>query len=330
MDIRLNIGETSLFPASDGPQETVHSPVPANAARLCSTVASKTIVAMRRVLLGILLFGLLAPSARADGFETLQALAKRHLRPAPLVPATAPAPLSDLGATLATGPGRGKGGYALRLVHYTPNGPDAVIAVSRGDYGSIKAALRAFRRDSYTKRTTRIRGRRAYLVTRRARETALVWSEDGGVYIVATGTQRKVSVSGLRATANGLEHLGANYIGDYFQPGSNNTSLGAVLVATERHVSGVVEWGTDNCTFNGFPAAAHGGSATFMLLPLVSAAFSFPLNGPLVSPSGWNGTLSGTFTPAAIDVTLQGSGTFDEESCDTGPMSVSAPARDPD
>jgi hypothetical protein len=285
---------------------------------------------MRRVLLGILVFGLLAPSARADGLETLQALAKRHLRPAPLVPTTAPAPLSDLGATLASGPGRGKGGYALRLVHYTASGPDAVIALSRGDYASMKAALRAYRRDSFTKRTTRVRGRSGYVLTRRARETALLWSEDGRVYIVATGTQRKVSVNALRATANGLEHLGANYIGEYFQPGSNNTSLGGVLVATERHVSGVVEWGTDNCTFNGLPSAAHGGSATFMQLPLVSAAFSVPLNGPLVSPPGWNGTLSGTVSAAAVSLGLQGSGTFDEESCDTGPMSASAPARDPD
>ena len=36
---------------------------------------------------------LLAPAAHADGLDTLQRLAKRHLRPAPLVPTAAPRPL---------------------------------------------------------------------------------------------------------------------------------------------------------------------------------------------------------------------------------------------
>ena len=65
------------------------------------------------------------------------------------------------------------------------------------------------------------------------------------------------------------------------------------------------------------------------MLPLRSGAFSIPLNGPLVSPAGWNGTISGTASPAAINLTIQGSGTFDEEACDTGRMSVSAERRDP-
>jgi hypothetical protein len=138
-----------------------------------------------------------------------------------------------------------------------------------------------------------------------------------------------VSVRGLRATASGLEHLGANYLGSYFAEGSNNTSFGATLVTTQRFVSGIVEWGTDNCTFNGAPSAAHGGTATFMMLPLRSGAFSIPLNGPLVSPAGWNGTISGTASPTAINLAIQGNGTFDDEACDTGPMSVSAERRDP-
>jgi hypothetical protein len=286
---------------------------------------------MRCAALALLAFCLLAPAARADGFNTLQDLAARHLRPAPLVPTTAPSLFSDLGKSLTPGPGIGKGGYSLRLLHYAPGGPpDAVIALGRGEYASIQAALRDFRRNGYTKRTTRVRGRRAALLTRRARESVIVWSEDGRVYTIATGTQRKVPVSALRATAAGLDHLGANYIGDSFAPGTNNTSFGGVLVTTERHVSGVVEWGTDNCTFNGFPAAAYGGSATFVMLPLRSGAFSLPLNGPLVRPPGWNGTISGTVSTAAINLSLQGSGTFDGEICDTGPMSVSAAARDPD
>ena len=66
---------------------------------------------------------------------------------------------------------------------------------------------------------------------------------------MGSGTPRKVSVRGMRATAGGLDHLGANYLGDYFAEGSNNTSLGATLVTTQHFISGVIEWGTDNCTF---------------------------------------------------------------------------------
>jgi hypothetical protein len=285
---------------------------------------------MRCAALAILALLALAPAAHADGFDTLQGLAKRHLRPAPLVPTSAPSLFSDLGRSVSAGPGIGKGGYGLRLVHYTPGGPpDAVIALSRGEFASMPAALRSFGRNGYTKRTTRVRGRRAYLLSRKGRESLIAWSEDGRVYTIATGTPRKVSVSALRSTATGLEHLGANYLGDFFQPGSDNTSFGGVLVTTEHFVSGIVEWGTDNCVFNGFPAAAYGGTATFTMLPLRSGAFSIPLNGPLVKPPGWNGTLSGAVSAAAIELTLQGSGTFDGESCDTGPMSVSAAARDP-
>jgi hypothetical protein len=127
----------------------------------------------------------------------------------------------------------------------------------------------------------------------------------------------------MRATAAGLDHLGANYGASYFVPGSNNTSLGATLVTTRRFISGVIEWGTDNCTFNGFPAAAHGGSASFFMLPLRGGAFSVPLT------EGWNGSLSGTVSAPAVSVALQGSGTFDGTACDTGPMSVSADRRDP-
>src|SRR4051812_50064066 len=97
---------------------------------------------MRCAALALLMLCLLAPTAHADGFDTLQGLAKRHLRPAPLVFTTAPAPLSDLGATLALVPGIGKGGYGLRLVHYMPAGPDAGVAPRRGEVAPGQAAPR--------------------------------------------------------------------------------------------------------------------------------------------------------------------------------------------
>jgi hypothetical protein len=297
--------------------------------------ASETIASMPRLpvraAVALLAFCLLAPAAHADGFDTLQRLAKRHLRPAPLVPTTAPRPMSDLGVSLDSPFGFGKRGYGLRLVHYTSSGPDAIIALERGRYRSVRAAVRVYRQGRYRVRRTRIRGRRAFVLTAKVspRDSIIFWREDKSVYSIATGTPRKVSVRGLRATASGLEHLGANYLGSYFAEGSNNTSFDATLVTTQHFVSGIVEFGTDNCTFNGNPSAAHGGSATFMMLPLRSGAFSFPLNGPLVSPAGWNGTISGTASPPAINLTIQGNGTFDDEVCDTGPMSVSAERRDP-
>ena len=66
--------------------------------------ASETIASMPRLLVraavALLAFCLFAPAAHADGLGTLQDLAKRHLRPAPLVPTAAPSPLSDLGVRL--------------------------------------------------------------------------------------------------------------------------------------------------------------------------------------------------------------------------------------
>jgi hypothetical protein len=297
---------------------------------------SETIDPMQRVpvraALVLLAFCLLAPSARADALNTLQDLAQRHLRPAPLVPTAAPRPLDDLGVTLAPSPSRRKSGYGLRLVHSTSSGPDAIIALSRGDYTSMRAALREHRRSGYRVRRTRVRGRRGFLAVRKGdvRDMVLLWREGGRVYWMGSGTPRKVSVRGMRATAAKLEPLGSNYIGSFFAEGTDNTSLGAVLVTTQRHVTGAIDFGTDACTLNGFPAAAHGGTATFTMLPTPGGAFSLPLNGPLVTPGGWNGTLSGRLTGPTVDVTLQGSGTFDDGiACDTGPMSVSAPRRDP-
>jgi hypothetical protein len=282
---------------------------------------------VKRLVLAVLILGLFAPQARADGLLTLQKLAKRHLRPAPLVPTSAPRPLSNLNATLETAPGR-KGGYAVRLAHYTDYGPDAIIVLSRDDYRSLRAALRDYRRAGFTVGRTRIRGRRASRLTRNG-STVLLWKEGGRIFSIATGTPRKVTVKGLRATAAGLEPLGANYLGQYFAPGSNNTFFDATLVTTQHHVSGLVEWGTDNCTFNGEPAAAYAGQASFMMLPLSSGAFSIPLDGPLVTPKGWNGSISGVVSTSAINLTMQGSGVFDDESCDTGPMAVTAEQRDP-
>jgi hypothetical protein len=268
-------------------------------------------------------FCLLAPAAQADGLQTLQDLAERHLRPAPLVPTTAPRPLSELRLSLDSFPARGKHGYGVRLVHYTSSGPDAIIALQRGPYRSIKAGLRDNRGRV---RHARLRGRGAYVITSKSYATIL-WREDKSIYSIGTGTRRKVSVRGLKAVAKGLRRIGANYLGSFFT--GNNTHFDGTLVTVDGFLSGIIEFGTDNCTFNGFPAAAHGGSAYLMMLPVRNGAFSFPLSAPFASPAGWSGTISGTVSAPAVDLRMQGSGTFDDTACDTGPMSVSAEQRDP-
>src|SRR3954451_19574418 len=108
-----------------------------------------------------------APPASGDTLDTLQRLVKLHLKPAPLVPTKAPALLAHFDQTFTIGSGRRKGAFAWRLADYGPYGPDAIIALSRGDERSLSSALRDRRRDSYRVTGTRVRGRRAYLATRK-------------------------------------------------------------------------------------------------------------------------------------------------------------------
>ena len=88
------------------------------------------------------------------------------MRPAPLAPTKAPRLLSDFDRTLNPSPVRRKGAYAWRLVHYTANGPDAIIAFYRGDEASLARALRDRRGSRYRISNARVRGRRAYLAIR--------------------------------------------------------------------------------------------------------------------------------------------------------------------
>jgi hypothetical protein len=280
---------------------------------------------MKRIalVLAVALLCVIVPGARADDtLFVLQKLSDRRLSPAPLVFTQLPPAMPPyLQAIQNAGGARSKNGYVIRAAHYTPNGPDAIVALSRGDYKSIKAALRAYRRDRFKVRSTRIRHRRGYVLTRKLsgpREWILEWVEDGHVYSLGTGTPKKVSVKDLRSTAAGLEHLTGQFLGDYFQPGSNNTDFGAVLVTTEHTVTGHIDFGTDNCTYNGSPAAGHGGGIDLGAVRLNGNAFSAPIGG------GWTGTLSGTVSTNAVGLTLHGTGSFNGENCDTGQMAVTA------
>jgi len=80
----------------------------------------------RAVAVPVVLAGLCAPAPAAaavlDGYEEL---ASRYLTPAPIVPTTVPPSLAPIDETLGLGSTRGGRGYALRLVHFGPAGPDA-------------------------------------------------------------------------------------------------------------------------------------------------------------------------------------------------------------
>jgi hypothetical protein len=284
---------------------------------------------MRLTRLTLLAFVLVVPAAHADGLETLQSLAKRNIKPAPLVPTTAPGILTPLSVTLTTSPALSKHGYALRMVHYTAYGPDAVIALSRGDYKTVRAALHDLTKpQGFTAKRTRIRGKRGYLLTGHhdVREWELLWSEDGRVYEMGTGTPKKISVKKLRATAAGLDHLERDYVGDFYDQNTGN-DFGVVIASTQHTVSGNITFGGTCTMANGLPGSPHAGQADFFALRRQGNSFSVPFGSDIISPPGWTGSISGTVSPNAIVVNGRVTGSFDGDACDSGPFTVTADQR---
>ena len=87
--------------------------------------------------MSVALAGLSLPGpAHASVFDTYQRLAARGLSPAPLVPTTVPSTLAPADRTIGPGTTRGRRGYAIRIVHVGPAGPDAVIALAGGEFRS--------------------------------------------------------------------------------------------------------------------------------------------------------------------------------------------------
>src|SRR4051794_40691005 len=98
----------------------------------------------------------IAPSASAQTLGEFQRLDERNLKPAPLVPTTAPRSLRPLHQTLHVSGSRGD--YAIRI--NTPSS-SAVIALERGVYRSLSAAIRAERKAGFAVSSTRVRRRSA-------------------------------------------------------------------------------------------------------------------------------------------------------------------------
>jgi hypothetical protein len=259
---------------------------------------------MRRMLWLACAGALIAPaSAHADLLDTYRRLDLRSLTPAPLVPTTVPPIMRPIDSTITTFPTRRRSAYGIRLVHYTPNGPDAVLALSGGDYKNMAAARRDHRGQRH--RSLRVRGRRALLFTSHG-DRELVWREGGRVFDMGSGTPRKVSVAQMRATAAGLEPLGHYYIGGSSDP---NSSADADLATTAHTVSVRIEFNA-NCTFT-----PHAGQAEIYVAPLRGGSFSFDVAQHRVGSAPWTGTISGTVSADSATVDYRVAGTIDGEQC---------------
>jgi hypothetical protein len=249
--------------------------------------------------------------AEASVLDTYQRIAERHLSPAPLVPTTIPKAFRPIDRAPEVGSTIGGRGYAVRLVHQGPLGPDAVIEVSGGEFRSIRALWRERRRQGYSSRSrTRVRGKRGYLLKRRlgplTRE--LAWVEGGKVYTAGSGTPRKVSLKALRSTVAGLDRLERDYFGGAADP---DNSSGAVAVTTEKTITATVEFEAQ-CA-----SGVRVGGAEVTLLRRQGDAFSFAIDS-----EPWTGTVDGTITPDAITMNIHATGTIEGEACDTGALTL--------
>jgi hypothetical protein len=266
-------------------------------------------------------------AADADFIDTYQRLAERRLSPAPLVPTVIPRAFRPIKRSPENGTTIRGRGYAVRLVHQGPAGPDAVIEVSGGEFRTIRALKRERRREGYGKvRRTHVRGRRGYLLTRRAgiRTRELAWVERGVIYTIGSGSPRTISLRNLRSTAAGLDRLERDYFGGAADP--DNTS-DAIAVTTKRTVTARVSFEATCAPPGSTAVSVRVGTAEVTLLRRQGDAFSFDIATHRLGSAPWTGTVNGAITPAAITLDVRATGTIDGEVCDTGPLSLTLDGR---
>lgn len=285
---------------------------------------------MRRMLSAAALLVALtlpAPASAAGLLDTYQRLAERRIAPAPLVPTTAPRILRPLDRTLDVGTTRGGRGYSVRVVHYGGAGPDAIVVVTGGQFRTLRRTLRENAQLGFrSRRRTRVRGHRGYLLTRRAGPTSrvLVWAERGVVYEVASGTPRKISLADLRSVARGLDRLERDWFGGSGNPDSSSE---AFAVTTARTVSVDVSFEA-TCTLPGSTApSVRVGQTSVTLLRRDGNRFGFDIARHPRGEGAWSGTVTGTIAPGAITLDVRATGTVDGESCDTGPLALTLDQR---
>ena len=272
---------------------------------------------------------LLSVPAAADAsfLDTYQRLAARRVSPAPLVPTTIPKVFRPIDRAPEPGTTIGGRGYAVRLVHQGPLGPNAVIEVSGGEFRTIRALWRERRREGYASRhRTRVRGKRGYLLTRRSgpRTRELAWVEGGVVYTLGSGTTRKVSLKALRSTATGLDRLERDYFGGAADP---DNSSGATAVTTKHTVTAIVSFEAQCAAPGSTAVSVRAGEAEVTLLRRQGDAFSFDIDSHRQGSEPWTGTVTGTITPDAITLDIRATATIEGENCDTGALTLTLDGR---
>ena len=204
-------------------------------------------------------------------------------------------------------------------MHYSRNGPDAIIVVTGGEFRSMRALLRDQKRIGFRRKPTRVRGHRGYLLTRRLGPLSrtLAWVEGGVVYSIGSGTPRKISLANLRSTARGLDRLGRDWIGSSSDPDS---SSGGFAFTTAHTISVRVEFQA-SCTFPGSTEpTARVGQAQVTLMRRQGNSFAFDIGDHRLGTAPWDGTVTGTISASAVTLDVRAAGTIDGETCDTGPL----------
>jgi hypothetical protein len=265
---------------------------------------------------------LIAPAAAHAVLDQYREIDEARFSPAPLVPTRVPPSLRPIERSMGNQRVRSGRRYSFRLVKEYASG-DAVLVFDRGAYRSMRAFLREHRRLGFKRKSTRIRGRRGFLMTRRLGPTSrvLAWREGGALYTIGSGTPRRVSLSQLRSTAAGLQHLRGYYFG---QAGTSGESFADVAL-TDRTVTARVFWDAQ-CTRPGAtePSVRVGG-AEVTLLRRRGNGFSFDIAGNRREGEEfpWTGTIQGGLAGPGVGLTVRASGTSEGDTCTTGSQSYS-------
>lgn len=278
-------------------------------------------------------------AAPADGatvalFPVSERLIEEGVAPAALVPLYVPPRMVAPRAIIEPGFARGRV-FSMRILQQSPRGAEGIIVLQRcapigaaafGTCTGLSATRRHYVRQGFRATTTRVRGRRAFLLVRpgpHGPERWLIWREDGLVHEIGTGTPAKAPLGQLRLTAERLDRLQHRYVGSSPDPDS---SSGAVLVAGEGFVAGHVSWDAP-CASASVPVRA--GSADLVVVPRRGDAFSADVAlAATPSARGWTGTISGVVGPAAISLEIRAAGVFDGVACDTGALTLTLPQFD--
>jgi hypothetical protein len=278
------------------------------------------------VALSFAILAIAVPPAQAGFIEVSQDLAKRNLRPAPLVPTTAPRSLAPLDATIGRTPTRRRSAYAIALRNaFRSSTIDSVLFLEGGEYKSLHAALHDFR--GSRAHGTRVRGRRAYLISAQGVRT-LFWSEGGRVYEIGSGTPRTVSLKELRATAEGLDPLVGGSSGSVESTSESGvfSSHEAFVATTRRTVSADIDWSADCTTPDGRMGTQRAGRARAVFQPRRGEAFSFDVAPFTVTgsstPVAWQGTVSGSVDASGGTISWRITAVAEGETCDSGPVTI--------